>query len=359
MSTLSVSSPIEGVQEPSLRVYLLGTPIIEWQGENINIPRRNVRCLLYRLGVALGERGGAVSREQLCVLFWPDSPDAVARRNLSHLLTHLRRALPDPELLQTLHGNVCLDPDRTWSDTAFCERACSRRSKSNPVEMEQASQYYRGPFLHGCSLPKGLEFDAWVTKSRNFYERQYLELLSALIDIYRQKGEYAAAITSARRYLETDELAEAIHRKLIELYMTAGDSKAARRQLEACITVLERELGVSPMPETWAACQPVVQSRPIITPHPRMSAQMAALAQGLPFVSREKELDLLKGQLDRASAGQSVFVLICGEPGIGKSRLMDLFASLCRGRALVLESICSPGARTLPYLPLAEAMRGA
>ena len=42
-----------------------------------------------------------------------------------------------------------------------------------------------------------------------------------------------------------------------------------------------------------------------------------------PFFGRERELNLLRRRWDMARAGKGQFVLICGEPGIGKSKLVD------------------------------------
>ncbi|PJA58050.1 MAG: transcriptional activator domain-containing protein, partial [Rhodocyclales bacterium CG_4_9_14_3_um_filter_68_10] len=118
-----------------------------------------------------------------------------------------------------------------------------------------------GPFLSGFSLPGSPEFEAWVEQEQRAWERLYLEGLAALIEIHRQRateghpGEYEAAIACARRYLANDDLAEEVHRQLIELYAAVGDRSAAVRQFEHCVTVLERELGVSPLPETQAAFQ--------------------------------------------------------------------------------------------------------
>ena len=44
-----------------------------------------------------------------------------------------------------------------------------------------------------------------------------------------------------------------------------------------------------------------------------------------PFVAREKDLGVLAGCSERALAGDGQFVLIVGEPGIGKSRLVEEF----------------------------------
>ena len=81
-----------GDRKPGLQVALLGAPAILWGGGTIEIPRRQVRALLYRLSASLQP----IPREQLCFLFWPDTSYPEARRKLTHLLTHLGMALPYP-----------------------------------------------------------------------------------------------------------------------------------------------------------------------------------------------------------------------------------------------------------------------
>ena len=121
-----MSSPSETEQSAEsttadLRIYLLGPPGVEWAGRPLDIPRRQARALLYRLATQLQP----VPREHLCFLFWPDIPESNARRNLSRLLTHLRRSLPDPGVLLTSGEQIGLDPKRAWSDVAAFERLCT------------------------------------------------------------------------------------------------------------------------------------------------------------------------------------------------------------------------------------------
>ena len=49
--------------------------------------------------------------------------------------------------------------------------------------------------------------------------------------------------------------------------------------------------------------------------------------QAPPFVGRETQLGALKSAVDAAELGESVLVLVAGEPGIGKTRLVAELAS--------------------------------
>ena len=63
----------------------------------------------------------------------------------------------------------------------------------------------------------------------------------------------------------------------------------------------------------------------------RMLPRPAAAA---PFIGREKEMAELQRRLHAAVAGECEFVVLAGEPGIGKSRLVDELKSLARARKI-------------------------
>ena len=56
-------------------------------------------------------------------------------------------------------------------------------------------------------------------------------------------------------------------------------------------------------------------------------------ARSMPLVGRDEELDLLVRRWRQAKAGEGRVVLISGEPGIGKSRLLAALEEQLAGRA--------------------------
>jgi class 3 adenylate cyclase/tetratricopeptide (TPR) repeat protein len=77
-----------------------------------------------------------------------------------------------------------------------------------------------------------------------------------------------------------------------------------------------------------------------------------------PFVGREEELDLLTRGWERARAGDGQFVLIVGEPGLGKSRLIQEFhARLAETRHTWSEWNASQLLQNTPLHPLSEWAR--
>jgi class 3 adenylate cyclase/tetratricopeptide (TPR) repeat protein len=77
-----------------------------------------------------------------------------------------------------------------------------------------------------------------------------------------------------------------------------------------------------------------------------------------PFVGREEELDILTRRWERARAGEGQFVLIVGEPGLGKSRLIQEFHErLAETRHTWSEWNASQLLQNTPLHPLAEWTR--
>ena len=77
------------------------------------------------------------------------------------------------------------------------------------------------------------------------------------------------------------------------------------------------------------------------------------------FVDRARELGALNAQLDAALAGHGSAVLLAGEPGIGKTRVLQEFAASAQARgATVVWGHAFESAWTPPYGAWAEALGG-
>jgi DNA-binding NarL/FixJ family response regulator len=78
------------------------------------------------------------------------------------------------------------------------------------------------------------------------------------------------------------------------------------------------------------------------------------------MVGRDGELSRLLSLLDDAEAGRSVVALVSGDAGVGKTRLIGEVTRLAAVRGFtVLSGQCAELGDSVPYLPLADALRGA
>jgi eukaryotic-like serine/threonine-protein kinase len=100
-----------------------------------------------------------------------------------------------------------------------------------------------------------------------------------------------------------------------------------------------------------AAAAPVVPAEPV-------SPTAAARVTWGRFIGRAEELATLKAAVESALGGRGSLVLVGGEPGIGKTRLVEeagVYAQLRGARMLI--GRCFEAEASLPYLPFVEAIR--
>lgn len=348
----------------TLQINLLGTPQVLWAGQAYVIPRRQTRALLYYLAA----HEEPIPRQQLCYLLWPDLPELIARRNLSRLSAHLRRALPNPDLVVTKNDQVNLNSNLFMSDLSVFQECCAAHAVHNRIHfLKQAVALYRGQFLSGISMSDLPEFEGWITQKQSRLEHCYLEALMSLIESHTKMQAYDQAIDYAKRYLDTDNLAESVHCLLVELYAMIGDRAAAARQFEQCTVILEREFGISPLPETRAVYQsvlrtngvvdqPTIQHKTILKPE-LPSAWSTLPSLDAPFVGRAVAFDQLEQALNSVQTGRNNVVLISGESGIGKSRLIQDFAKKFEAEATIVIMSGHQAEKGLPLWPIIEAIR--
>ena len=86
--------------------------------------------------------------------------------------------------------------------------------------------------------------------------------------------------------------------------------------------------------------------------------EAAAVVHGLtPFVGREDELRLLNNRWERALEGEGQVVLVIGEAGIGKSRLLQRFHEQVPAPYNWLEAAAAPFFQHTPFHAIAELLR--
>jgi class 3 adenylate cyclase len=105
--------------------------------------------------------------------------------------------------------------------------------------------------------------------------------------------------------------------------------------------------------------EPVRAWRPVRESRARSRFEALRGGRLTPLVGRERELDLLAHALEQTAAGHGRIVAGVGDPGVGKSRLIDAFL---RSDALqgwrVLSCGCRPQGIDTPWLPVVELIKG-
>jgi DNA-binding SARP family transcriptional activator/tetratricopeptide (TPR) repeat protein len=264
-------------------------------------------------------------RQHLAFLFWPDASEAQARNNLRQLLHQLRQALPTVEQFLFTDARVVHWHPVTpcYLDVAEFEQAFTlvdaaiRFNDRHALQaaLEQADSLYRGELLPGC-------YDEWILPERERLRQCHRQVLEHLLRLFEEQDDYVTAIRYAQRLLVLDPLSEDLARHLMHLFSLNNDRASALRVYHTCVTTLQRELGVDPDSATREAYEQLMQHE---TPITQVRVQQPLFAANSTLIGRTREWTGLQNAWHAANTAEPHFVLVMGEAGIGKSRLVEEF----------------------------------
>ena len=159
------------------------------------------------------------------------------------------------------------------------------------------------------------------------------------------------AVTVISQHLNTAPVSPTWHNAAVTppieaLVLALLEKDPARRPAEAG-TVASELRRLQTVPSLTADDAPVPASAPV--------TQAASFGR---FVGRAQELEALKAWFDETMSGRGRLVMVVGEPGIGKTRLVEELSvyTAVRG-AQVCWGHCYEGELGVPYLPFVEALR--
>ncbi len=238
-----------------LRINLLGTPEI-YQDDQLTLRFRTRKAQALLIYLAVTER--AWNRDSLAALFWPETDDTTARKNLRDILPTLRRQLSD--YLLTKDENIGLDPSSQYKCDVTRFSAVLERElpKVETDTLAATLALYRGDFLEGYVTSRiSADFELWALRERERLHQLALIGFTTLCRRQQEIGDYAAALTTNRQLLKLAPWDEAAHRQQMVMLTQSGQQAAALAHYESCRQILAEELDVEPDAETTALYQQI------------------------------------------------------------------------------------------------------
>ena len=342
----------------TLQLYFLGR--LDIRCDDQQLPKPPTLKSQSLLAYLILHRQRPQPRDRLVGLFWGDRPERKARRSLSTALWHIRRCLPDGVPILSDPQTVQFDPQ---ADLRFdVDEFESQVSHDDTASLQSAVALYRSDFLDGF-------YDDWIINERYRLEALFLEALARLMVDHEARGDHQAALSTALRLLGHDPLREDAHRLAMHAYCRLGQRNVALEQYHRCREIVLEELGAEPMVETTELYQAILEGRFAVARVPELVLVEAPKIERaghspldviapVKLVGRDQEMAFLHGCWQGAQTGQGGLVLIGGEAGVGKTRLLEAFADHLRWQGVrVLWGRCYEFERILPYQPIAEALR--
>lgn len=241
------------------------------------------------------------TRSHLVGLLWADKPAANARRSLNEAVRRLRAGL-GADRIESSGERLVLAHEDLHVDV---------------LEFEDGGQVPRGEFLEGFHVEDGADaFESWADGERT-------RLRDIVVHLLMDRGTEQLA---ALRFLEARELARRAQEvrpysePAVELGMKSaafeGDRAGALALYHEFCERLASELDEKPS-------GPLVKLSERIRESSWQSQPIAARALEPPLVGRRQLHATLFGALDEATTSGRSIIVITGDEGMGRSRLLD------------------------------------
>ncbi|BEL06600.1 hypothetical protein Q0Z83_047910 [Actinoplanes sichuanensis] len=335
--------PVDAVDE--LRFQVLG-PLRVWRdGAEVDSGPRQQALLLTLL---LTRVGRPVSTAELIDLIWGDEAPASALNVIHKYVGALRRVL-EPRLPARESGGYLHRRGNSYLFTADADRLdlVAFRGHVRSAAAAEVREAALDHYLRALDLWRGPAGGGTATA----LDDEFYRACTAAADLAVSVGRPDRVLPALHLATSMAPFHEPVQAALVTALGAAG------RQAEALAvfrTVRERladELGIDPGPALQQAHHHVLAQPPL----PVTTVEPARPESDL--VGRVEEFALLRRTVEGALTGGSAIGVVEGEPGVGKTRLLQEAAAVAtRGDALVVWGRCLEGAGTPSMWPWEQAL---
>jgi WD40 repeat protein/DNA-binding SARP family transcriptional activator len=321
----------------ALEIKVLGTVDACIDGRSLALGGSKQRAVLAMLALRANR---TVSADELIDGLWGDRPPRSAAKNIQLYVSRLRKALgrdaSEARILTRGKGYELQLPEDAVDAARFehlVERA--RRESEHGVAADGAAhsalELWRGAPLADVAA------EPFAAPEVRRLEELHLRAIELEIDAELAAGRHADAIGRLEALIAEHPLSERFHaQRMLALYRAGRESEAVEAYREAH-RVLLAEIGIEPGPKLRELQAAILRRDPALDPRPARELPRQ-LEGGSPLLAgRDRELRWLRKRWQDAEARRFEVALVCGPPGMGKTRLAaELAGELQRAGTAVI-----------------------
>lgn len=346
---------------PSLYLQVLG-PLRLWRGgvEREAGPRQQAHLL----ALLLARVGSPTSTNELIDLIWGEDVPASALNVIQKYVGALRRLL-EPGLPARAAGSFLHRRGNAYLFTAapgaldlvvFRERVDAGRAALAQHDDEAALDHY----VEGLGLWHGPAGGGLAgTSARAVFaalDDEFYDACTAAAELAVSIGRPERVVTALQLAASMAPFHEPLQAGLVGVLGAAGRQAEALSVFRTVRDRLAGELGIDPGPALENAHRRVLTQPPAV-PLPVVADDGVRAIPPAGLVGRIAELAVLRGAVDSALTGRTAIGIVEGEPGVGKTRLLEEAAAVAgRHGALVVWGACLEGDGTPAMWPWEQAL---
>jgi DNA-binding SARP family transcriptional activator/RecA/RadA recombinase len=318
---------------------LLGPFEVVDGGRRLDLGPKKQRAILAILTIAANR---AVSVDRLIDELWGEDPPPQAMGTLQAYVSNLRRILePDrslrepPRVLVTQRPGYVLAIERASLDRSRFEDAAADGSR---LLAQGSFETAKARITEGLALWRGaaladFAFEPFAQIEATRLEELRLEATEDGLRADLELGNYRSVAAEAEVALAANPLRERVWGLLMVALYRSGRQAEALRAYQRARRILADEFGVDPSPTLRGLEADILQHAPSLQRRPPVVAPVggatpdpqpsAAADSEWAFVGRRDELVAMQARLHAAMQRRGGVLVVGGEPGIGKTRLVE------------------------------------
>ncbi|WIF94884.1 AAA family ATPase [Caminicella sporogenes] len=282
-------------------VNVFNTPYAVIDSKKVNFPFMKAEALFYYLIVKK-----QATRDELVFLFWSDSDEKTAKKNLRNAMYKIRKAFEKDIIISPKKSIVMLNPEINI--------------KSDYEEFLRGNvNFYSGEFLQGFYVKNAPNFDEWLFEMREYLKNIFISKLNQNLEVALSKKDFVKAEKYAKFLIKEDEYDERTYRILMDIYIKQGLYNKAIDLYQRLRKTLKIDLDIEPDIKTKKLYNSVLLLKNAKDTENNLDEKDF-------FYGRKRELKELKSNFFNFINGRDYnSILIKGEAGIGKTKLKDKF----------------------------------
>ncbi len=336
--------------------------------------------------------GQVLSTDRIIDELWAGSPPPAALKTLHAYVSRLRRVVgaAGAETIVRSYPGYLLAVDAGQIDAARFEQMISDASEAlrqqRPADAAEMARHALG-LWRGAALADFAGEPFAVAECQRLEERR-LESLELRIDADLALGRHSAVVSELESLVADHPLRERLWEQLMTALYRSGRQADALTAYGRVRTLLVDELGIEPGPGLRSLEHQVLEQSPELVWQPEPTDQLrshpedprpvrspanlgphgagrqppagrSTAVQLLPLVGRDEHIAKLTALVQGTSEQDTPqLVLVTGEAGCGKTRLLAEVGRRLATDGVLVVSGSAEGESSLPYGPFGEVVRG-